>query len=114
MPRKRIGPAPRVLTIKKKRTTQGKSAYRAQGEDFIPWVRSEPSRPSPSEEEEEKEEMMGLLDRYVARKRKRQEEAEGEAKRAEGLVRPPMDGGSELQTIVIPTSPEMGSNDQPG
>ena len=25
-----------------------------------------------------------------------------------------MDGGSEIQTIVIPTSPEMGSNDQSG
>ena len=25
-----------------------------------------------------------------------------------------MDGGSEIQTIVIPTSLEMGSNDQPG
>ena len=25
-----------------------------------------------------------------------------------------MDGGSEIQTIVILTSPEMGSNDQPG
>ena len=25
-----------------------------------------------------------------------------------------MDGGSEIQTIVIPTSSEMGSNDQPG
>ena len=24
-----------------------------------------------------------------------------------------MDGGSEIQTIVIPASPEMGSNDQP-
>ena len=83
-------------------------------EDFIPWVRSEPTRPSLSEEEEEEEDMTGLLDRYVTRKRKRQEEAEREAERAEGSVRPPMDGGLEIQTIVIPTSPEMGSNDQPG
>ena len=67
-PRKRIGPAPRVLTIKKKMTTQGKSARGAQVEDFIPWVRSEPSRPSFSKEEEEEEEMTGLLDRYAARK----------------------------------------------
>ena len=27
---------------------------------------------------------------------------------------PPMDGDSEIQTIVIPSSPEIGSNDQPG
>ena len=70
LPRKRIGPAPRVLTIKKKRTNQGKSARGAQVDDFTPWVRSEPSRPSLSEEKEEEEEMTGLLDRYAARKRK--------------------------------------------
>ena len=44
---------------------------------------------------------------------KRQEEAEREAKRTEGSVRSPMDGGSEIQTIMISASPEMGSNDQP-
>ena len=114
LPRKRIGPTPRVLTIKKKKTTQGKSARRAQVEDFIPWVRSEPSWPSPSNEEEDEEEMTGLLDRYAARKRKRKEEADREVERAEGSVRPPMDWGSEIQTIVIPASPEMGSNDQLG
>ena len=114
LPRKRIDPAPRVLTIKKKRTTQGKSARGAQVEDFIPWVRSEPSQPSLLKEEEEEEEMAGFLDRYAARKRKRQEEAKREAELAEGSVLPPMDGGSEIQTIVIPASPEMGSNDQPG
>ena len=42
--------------------------------DFIPWVRPESSQPSDSKEEEEKE-MTGLLDRYAARKRKRQEDA---------------------------------------
>ena len=58
--------------------------------------------------------MTGFLDRYATKKRKRQEEAKREAKRAKRSVRPPMDGGSEIQTIVIPASPEMGSNDQPG
>ena len=51
-------------------------------EDFIPWVRFEPNWPFLSEEEE----MMGLLDRCAARKRKRQEEAKREAERAKGLV----------------------------
>ena len=46
--------------------------------DFIPWVRPESSQP-PDLEEEEKEEMTGLLDRYAARKRKRQEDATREA-----------------------------------
>ena len=58
--------------------------------------------------------MTGLLDRYAARKRKRQEEVEWEAQGAEGLDRPPMDGGSKIQTIVIPASPEMGSTNQSG
>ena len=94
LPRKRIGPVPRVLRIKKKRTTQGKSAREAQVEDFIAWVLSEPSRPSYSEEEE----MTGLLDRSATIKRKRQEEDEREAERS---ACSPMDGGSEIQTIVI-------------
>ena len=89
----------------------GVTARGAQVEDFIPWIRSEPNRPSLSEEEEEEEEMTRLLDRYVARKQKWQEEAEREAERAEGSIRPPMDGGSEIQAIMILVSPEMGSND---
>ena len=109
-----IDPTPRVLTIKKKRTTQGKSARGARVEDFIPWVRSEPIRPSLLEEEEDEEEMTGLLDRYAGRKRKQKVEAKREAEGTGGTVRPPMDGGSEIQTIVIPASPEMGPNDQPG
>ena len=83
-------------------------------EDFIPWVHSEPIWPSLLEEEEEEEEMTGLLDRYAARKQKREEEAEREAEGTGGSVRPPMDGGSEIQTIVIPASPKMGSNNQLG
>ena len=83
-------------------------------EDFIPWVRSEPIQPSLLEEEEEKEEMTRLLNRYAARKRKREEEAEREAEGTGGLVRSPMDGGSEIKTIMISASPEMWSNDQPG
>ena len=56
---------------------------------------------------------MGLLDRYAARKRRREKEAEWEAEGFEESVRPPMDGGLEIQTIVILASLEMGSNDQP-
>ena len=91
-----------------------KSASGARMEDFIPWVLFELIRPSLLEEEEEEEEMPGLLDRYAARKRRRDEEAEREAEWVKGSVRPPMDGGSEIQTIVIPAFPEMGSNDQSG
>ena len=89
--------APRVSQIGKKGTGRVKSTPGAQVEDFIPWVSPEPSRPSALEEEEE---MMGLLDRYAARKRKRQEDAEREAVLAEGSDRLPTDGGSEMQAIV--------------
>ena len=97
LPRKGTGSAPRILKIKKKGTNRGKNALKAQVKDFVPWVHPEPSRPSASEEEEEKEEMTGLLNRYVARKRKRLEDAEREADRAEGSSRLPTDGASEMQ-----------------
>ena len=114
LPKTRIDPTPRVLTIKSAHgPPQGKSAHGDRVEDFIPWVRSEPIRPSLLVEEEE-EEMTGLLDRYAARKRRREEEAEREAEGAGGSVHPSMDGGLDIQTIVIPASPEMGSNDQTG
>ena len=82
--------------------------------DFVPWIRPEPSRPSASEKEEEEEEMAGLLDRYSSMKRKRQEDAEREANRAEGSSRLPTDGGSEMQAIVISGSSEMEYSDQLG
>ena len=82
--------------------------------DFIPWVRPESSLPIVLEEEEEEEEMTGLLDRYVARKRKRQESVEREADQTEGSNRPSTDGGSKMQAIIISGSPEMGSSDQSG
>ena len=62
--------APRVLKVKKKRATGRVNALGTQVRDFIHWVRLESSQPSGSKEGEE-EEMMGLLDRYAARKRKR-------------------------------------------
>ena len=55
LPRNRIYLAPRVLTINKKKTTQGKNAHGARVEDFIPWVHSEPIRPSLLKGEEEEE-----------------------------------------------------------
>ena len=58
--------------------------------------------------------MARLLDRYAARKRKRQEDAEKEADRVEGSDQIPTDRGSDMQAIVISGSPETKSNDQPG
>ena len=86
----------------------------AQVKDFVPWVRPESSRPSDLEKGEDEEEMTGLLDRYAARKRKRQESSEREPDHAEGSNWPTTDGYLEMHAIVIPGSPEMGSSDQPG
>ena len=82
--------------------------------DFVPWVCPKPRWPFASEEEEGEEEMTGLLDRYVARKRKRQEDAKREADWAEGSSWVPTDEGSVMQAIVIPGSLKMGSSDQLG
>ena len=79
---------------------------------FIPWVRPESSWPANLEEEEEKEEMTRLLDRYAARKRKRQESYDREPDQVEGSNRPITDGSSEMQAIVIPGSLETGLSDQ--
>ena len=55
--------------------------------DFVPWVHPESNQPPYLEEEEEEEEMTRLLDRYAARKRKRQEDFERELDQAEGSSR---------------------------
>ena len=112
--RKGTRSAPRILKIKKGGTNQQHNALGAQVKYFVPWVRPESSWPSDLEEEEEEEEMVGLLDCYVARKQKRQESSEREPDQIEGLNQSTTYGDSEMQAIVIPSSPEMGSSDQPG
>ena len=54
--------------------------------------------------------MTGLLDRYVACKRKLQlsSRSEFDPAQAVGSSQPVVEGGSEMKTIVIPGSPEPG------
>ena len=58
--------------------------------------------------------MTRLLDRYAARKRKRQVSSSSESNltQAAGFSQPAAVGGSEMQAIVIPSSPELGATDQ--
>ena len=58
--------------------------------------------------------MMGLLDRYAACKRKRQVSSisESDPTQAAGSSQLAAEGGSEMQAIVIPGSPELGATDQ--
>ena len=58
--------------------------------------------------------MTGLLDRYATRKRKKQpsSSSESDPSQATGSGQPAAEGGSEMQAIVIPGSPELGTTDQ--
>ena len=83
----------------------------------MPWVPADSEEPQDLEEEERRERMMGLLDRYAARKRKRQvissiesdpapvHTAEPSLQAIDG--QPVTDGSSGDQAIIIPCSPEL-------
>ena len=64
-------PTLRVVKVNRKRASERQNAPRSKGEDFVPWVPVDTEGPQDLEEEEWEERMMGLLDRYAARKRKR-------------------------------------------
>ena len=112
------GLASRVVKVKRKRASKCRNALRSKGEDFIPWVPTDTEGPQDLEEEEREERMTGLLDRYAARKRKRQVISSGESDTAlvqtVGLSQPVVDGqpaadgSSGDQAIIIPYSPELG------
>ena len=60
-----------MVKVKRKRASGRRNALGSKGEDFVPWVPADMEGPQDLEEEERQERMMGLLDRYAARKRKR-------------------------------------------
>ena len=61
--------------------------------------------------------MFGLVHNFAARKRKRdailEQATDAVPEVARESSQPGPDGGSEVQAIVIPGSPEMSLNDQP-
>ena len=76
------GAAPRVVKVKRKRVLERRNAPGSRCENFIPWVPDDTDGPRDLEEEERMERMTGLLDRYAARKRKRQVSLSGESNAA--------------------------------
>ena len=111
-----------MVKIKRKGAPGRQNALGSKGEDFVPWVPADTEGPQDLEEEEWEERMTGLLDRYAARKRKRQVSSGGESDTAlaqtAGLSQsavdgqPTADGSSGEQAITIPCSPELGPVDQ--
>ena len=111
------GLAPRVVRIRKNGAPGRRDTPGSKGEDFDPWVPAESEEPQDLEEEERREKMTGLLDRYAARKRKRQVVSSSELDLApvhsagpslpttDG--QPVTDGSSGDQATIIPCSLEL-------
>ena len=114
LPKQVAESAPRVITIKRKGAAGRRNAPWSKGEDFIPWASAEHEDFQDLEEEEWEERMTGLLDHYVARKRKRQlsSRSESDPTQTAGPSQPAAEGGSEMQAIVIPGSLEPGPTNQ--
>ena len=108
------GAAPRVVRVNWKRALKRRNAPGSKGKNFIPWIPDIADEPQDLEEEEMMERTERLLDRYAARKRKRQVSSSGESDAA--LVQPAepshlaitdqpaADGSSGDQAITIPGS----------
>ena len=103
-----------MITIKRKWAARRRNAPGSKGEDFVPWVSGKHEDFQDLEEEEQEERMTGLLDRYAARKRKRQlsSSSEYDPSQITGPSQSAAEGGSEMQAIVIPSSPEPVPIDQ--
>ena len=105
-----------MIKIKRKGAAGRRNAPKSKKEDFVPWVSAEHEDFQDLEDEEREERMTGLLDRYATRKRKRQlssgSESDITSAQAMGPSQPAAEGGSEVQAIIIPGSPESGPTDQ--
>ena len=112
-----LGPAPWVVRIRRKGAPERRNAPKSKGEDFVPWVPTEREELQDLEEEERRERMTGLLDRYAARKKKRQVVSSSESDPAPVQSagpslpatdgQPVTDGSSGDLAIIIPCSPEL-------
>ena len=68
-----------MVKVKRKRALKRRNAPGSRCENFVPWVPDDMDGPQDLEEEERMEKMARLLDRYAARKRKRQVSLSGES-----------------------------------
>ena len=68
-----------MVKVKRKRAFKRQNVIGSMGENFIPWIPDVADEPHDLEEEERMERTTRLLDRYAARKRKRQVSSSGES-----------------------------------
>ena len=118
LPGRGTSSAPRVVKIRRRGAFGRRNTPGSRGEDFVPWVGSKPGGFQDLEDKEEEgrgERMTGLIDPYAARKRKRQLSLDGESDtvpaQAAGPNQHAVEGGSKVQAIVIPGSPEPEPTD---
>ena len=107
-----------MVKVKRKRALKRRNAPGSKCENFVPWVPDNMDGPQDLEEEERMEKMARLLDRYAARKRKRQVSLSGESdvapfQSAEPCQpaddgEPTTDESSRDRAIIIPGSPNLG------
>ena len=107
-----------MVKVKRKRALKCRNAPGSRYENFVPWVFDDTDGPQDLEEEERMEKRVGLLDRYAARKRKRQVSSSGESDAAPvqsvELCQPATNDQSAANVssgdrpITIPGSPELG------
>ena len=112
------GAVPRVVKVKRKRALKSRNAPGSGCENFIPWVPDDTDGPQDLEEEERMERMVGLLDNYAARKRKRQVSSSGESDAAPVQSaepsqpaadgEPAADGSSGIGQSLSPAPPNWG------
>ena len=112
-----------MVKVKPKKALGRRNAPGSRCEDFIPWFPDDTNCPYDLEEEKRMERTAGLLDRYAARKRKRQVSSSGESDAAPDQSEEPSqpatddepaaDGSSRDRAITIPSSPELGLTDGP-
>ena len=106
-----------MVKVKRQRALKRRNASGFRCENFVPWVPDDTDGPQDLEEEERMEKMTGLLDRYAARKRKRQVSSSGESDVAPVQYvelsqlatndQSAADGSSGDRAITIPGSPEL-------
>ena len=104
------------MSKKGRRVPEQPMTLEAGVKDFVPWVSPKSSRPPTREEEEEEDEMADLIHNFDARMRKQgasfKRATDATPEVTSEASQQPTGESSNVQTIVISNSPEMGFHGQ--